>query len=299
MQSPTLTACPLAMKHRGFTLIELLVVIAIIALLVGILLPALGKARDASRGVLCQANIRSISTAQVLYSNDFKSKFPVNNDGTPPPGQLRPYWYDTDRIGRYLPQVVRNDSGTTINETVGGGVMTCPNHTSAARSYSMNQWASSNIRGSGNRFTSQPFDANVNFSSSMLLMGEAWGRQPSPAGSAERLFFTVSTVGAQGQPGERFGAGMGTPDALPIDSGNAEPDASSSPAGGMGISYLPYYRHPRSKRDTFSTVSGSTHIGFVDTHVAAWAPQDLFIRSAPFKSTYKVLWSVNDRDLEN
>ncbi len=299
MQSPTTSCSPSASKSSAFTLIELLVVIAIIALLVGILLPALGKARDASRGVLCQANIRSISTAQILYSNDYKAKFPVNNDSTPPPGQLRPYWYDTDRIGRYLPQVVRNDSGSTINETVGGGVMICPNHASAARSYSMNQWASSNLRGSNNRFASQPFDANVNFASSMLLMGEAWGRQPSPAGSAERLFFTVSTIGAQGQPGERFGAGMGTSDALPSDPGNAEPDASSSPVGGMGISYLPYYRHPRSKKDTFSTVSGSTHIGFVDTHVAPWTPVELFNRTAPFKSTYKVLWSPNDRDVEN
>ena len=299
MQSPTTSCSPSATKNGAFTLIELLVVIAIIALLVGILLPALGKARDASRGVLCQSNIRSISIAQILYSNDYKSKFPVNSDAPPQAGQLRPYWYDTDRIGRYLPQVVRNDSGSTINETVGGGVMICPNHASAARSYSMNQWASSNLRGSNNRFASRPFDANVNFASSMLLMGEAWGRQPSPAGSAERLFFTVSTIGAQGQPGERFGAGMGTSDALPIDPGNAEPDASRSPVGGMGISYLPYYRHPRSKMDTFSTVSGSTHIGFVDTHVAAWSPVELFNRTAPFKSTYKVLWAPNDRDVES
>jgi prepilin-type N-terminal cleavage/methylation domain-containing protein len=284
-------------KKAAFTLIELLVVIAIIALLVGILLPALGKARDSARGVQCQTNVRSIVTALTLYSNDWKAKFPPNDDtAVVPPGQLRPYWYDTERIGVYLPQVIRNDSGSTINETVGGGVMVCPNHNSAARSYSMNQWASSNLRGNNGNNNSRPWDANVNFTSQMLLVGEAWGRQP-PAAGAERLFFTVSTIGAQGLPGERFGGGAGVADALPINSSNAEPDADRSPTGGLGISYIPYYRHPRRSGNTYARTGGA-HLGFADAHVAVWKPEDLFNRTAPFKSTYKVLWAPNDREYE-
>ncbi len=57
---------------KAFTLIELLVVIAVIALLVGILLPALGQARKASKAVACAANLHGIGQGLVLYNNDHK-----------------------------------------------------------------------------------------------------------------------------------------------------------------------------------------------------------------------------------
>ncbi|MEZ6318234.1 MAG: prepilin-type N-terminal cleavage/methylation domain-containing protein [Phycisphaerales bacterium] len=59
----------------GFTLIELLVVIAIIALLIGILLPALGKARKTAQAAKSLANIRSNSTLHHLYAYDHKDEF--------------------------------------------------------------------------------------------------------------------------------------------------------------------------------------------------------------------------------
>ncbi len=63
--------------HSGFTLIELLVVIAVIALLVGILLPALGAARESGRRTACLNNARQLSTTMTLYANDWKSWYPV------------------------------------------------------------------------------------------------------------------------------------------------------------------------------------------------------------------------------
>ena len=62
---------------RAFTLIELLVVIAIIAILVGVLLPALSKARAASRLSACLANCHQISLGMTTYANDRKDWFPV------------------------------------------------------------------------------------------------------------------------------------------------------------------------------------------------------------------------------
>ena len=63
-------------SHDAFTLVELLVVIGIIAVLIGVLLPALRKATMAARSVQCLSNIRQISTAAVMWSNDHASYMP-------------------------------------------------------------------------------------------------------------------------------------------------------------------------------------------------------------------------------
>ena len=64
-------------KRSGFTLIELLVVIAIIAVLMGILMPALERVRKQARSVMCRANLKQWGSVWGLYLNDSNYRFPV------------------------------------------------------------------------------------------------------------------------------------------------------------------------------------------------------------------------------
>ncbi len=69
-------------KKNAFTLIELLVVIAIIALLIGILLPAIGKARETAKALVCASSLRGIGQGIYVYASDNREFYPgVNSSG--------------------------------------------------------------------------------------------------------------------------------------------------------------------------------------------------------------------------
>ncbi len=74
----------------GFTLVELLVVISIAAMLLGLLLPALGQARSAAKATLCLSNVRQAATTLLLYTQDHDGRF-VTHSQNHPDGRL--WWF--------------------------------------------------------------------------------------------------------------------------------------------------------------------------------------------------------------
>ena len=135
-------------KLRGFTLIELLVVIAIIALLLAILMPALGKVKEKGKEVVCKSNLRQWGLVFRLYTNDNDGRFMKAVSGAAPGGgtwvfSLRPYYGDAGEKMALCPSATKSeDEGEgrlakrawVWNETVGGVVVKHKN------SYGINNW---------------------------------------------------------------------------------------------------------------------------------------------------------------
>ena len=89
-------------RHKGFTLIELLVVIAIIALLLSVIMPALGKAKKLAKSMVCKTNLRSLQLGNILYIEDHDGTHIIGGDRLWV-NEIATYLDDVDEA-RYCPE---------------------------------------------------------------------------------------------------------------------------------------------------------------------------------------------------
>jgi prepilin-type N-terminal cleavage/methylation domain-containing protein/prepilin-type processing-associated H-X9-DG protein len=147
---------------RGFTLIELLVVISIIALLVGILLPALGAARESARGLVCQTHQKNLSTAFVAYGTDNQEWWPgwAKSGISDIRNRYTGSWIPS---GGYLnttggPPAIKIEDGSLFQYTPDKGVFVCPSdpftHRSSGLSYTISHHLYRKVFPSGARGSS-------------------------------------------------------------------------------------------------------------------------------------------------
>jgi prepilin-type N-terminal cleavage/methylation domain-containing protein len=101
------------MKRKGFTLVELLVVIAIIALLMGILMPALARVRQIAFRMVCGTNLSGIGKAMLIYANDYEDELPRAGGRNSVWAARIPDWQAMNRFGAY--GVAADGSGGTAS----------------------------------------------------------------------------------------------------------------------------------------------------------------------------------------
>ncbi|MFA5094875.1 MAG: type II secretion system protein [Candidatus Omnitrophota bacterium] len=118
-------------RKRGFTLIELLVVMAIIIILAGLLMPALGRAREQARKTTCANNLKQIGTAIEMYTADNNELYPAATIAvlttrlTSSPTYIDDISVFTCPSGTTAYTYAAQPTGSTASTVV---IVTCPNH---------------------------------------------------------------------------------------------------------------------------------------------------------------------------
>jgi len=258
-------------QRPAFSLVELLVVIGILALLIGLLLPALSRARRQARVVQCASNMRTLAQGLHLYASENRA-FPPNGYFGNPLG-VGQFWWDPERVGGIL----------APNGMKKGDVFSCPDDPDAIRSYAMNTWMSSAVDlrvlqqspVAGSLWGKAPRN-----SSQVILLVESW----SAAGTDDAGWYTNPTAGySTDNPGRRFGGGGGLTPFAAGRWGNVNTDVT-------------YARH-RAPRDggPANQPTGATNIAYADGHVDLKRHSDLYDLGTG-RSTLDSLWSPLDFD---
>ena len=188
---------PKSATRKGFTLVELLVVIGIIALLVSILLPTLGRAREAAKRTQCLSNLRTMSQMLVMYSIAYKDMVPLGYraTGSNPNSAIKQNdYFITNRSSTPEPGTV-NARYCSIGLLFGAGFMKegegeafyCSSYTDFSHQYNQpsNPWPPTNVPstevGIRTTYSVRPYDVIWTSEGFYYPQKKASGEAPFPA----------------------------------------------------------------------------------------------------------------------
>jgi prepilin-type N-terminal cleavage/methylation domain-containing protein len=151
--------------RAGFTLIELLVVISIIAILIGMLLPALGMGKEAARRIGCASQLRQLGQSLVIYATDNHGSYTPRTDTNRWPTRLQPNY---QVVALLLCPSDGKDPATGSSDPLWP-------YDSAPRSYIINGW--NDFFGSDS-YTDCMLERNIKVPSETILFGEKEHNSP-------------------------------------------------------------------------------------------------------------------------
>ena len=255
---------------RAFTLVELLVVVAIIGLLISILLPALSKAKDAARAVVCQANLHQIHLGVKYYQSDFKNWVPPEKITGGPVPTPNP-WDDQQWPGfRHFLVDYTQKAGNDTDRLI----WSCPSDNDPAAtnvSYGLN----TNLNDSWNNLKARP---SVVFKGVTITFFEVIHPDQLGVSPSEDVFVADSEAGS-----------------VFINSNNVIDTALFARAAdfrhgtNLPLSNTAWYGAIRSTRQEYIDAKGKANGLYLDGHVDAYGQQQLMDNNGvEFLQKYKV-----------